>query len=450
MVGMMRLRAKVLVAVVLWGLITHGTHAGTGDEPHYLAITHSIAFDGDLDLSNNYGANEPLVGGGVLMPGAHLRPGVDGTMRPVHDVGMPALFVPVARVAVPLTNFLARVLPESALQRMRLNPAVLYRHLLSLAMIALATVLAGLLFDALVAMGASAMTAFAASVLLMLSPPLMIFSILFFTELLSALVCFAVFYRIVIADVRGTARWWWLGCLTGLLFLIHARNIGLMAPLAALALYHLRDRPRRGEAMAFAGGAALFIAVRTLVNYRFWGELVSGPHAHAAEWSGAKPLLAEAATRLLGLLVDQEYGLLPYAPVYVLAAAGAFTLAKTNRALTLALTVVVASYVALIVCPLTNVHGWTGGWSPSARFLTPIAPLLGLWVFAGLRATPRFVSVAIVAIQIVISAYVWQHPKVLWNDGDGRAAICAAFPAAACAWLPSFTGSTNVSPESNP
>jgi len=111
MVGMMRLRAKVLVAVVLWGLITHGTHAGTGDEPHYLAITHSMAFDGDLDLSNNYGASEPLIGGGVLVPGAHLRAGVDGTMRPVHDVGMPALFVPVARVAVPLTNFLARVLP---------------------------------------------------------------------------------------------------------------------------------------------------------------------------------------------------------------------------------------------------------------------------------------------------------------------------------------------------
>ena len=240
-------------------------------------------------------------------------------MRPVHDVGMPALFAPFARVAVPLTNFLARVLPESALRRMRLNPPVLYRHLLSLAMIALATVLAGMLFDALVAMGASATAAFASSALLMLSPPLMIFSILFFTELLSALVCFAVFYRLVIADVRGTAHWWWLGCLTGLLFLIHARNIGLVVPLAALALYHLHDRSRRGEAMAFAGGAALFIAARTLVNYRFWGELVSGPHAHAAEWSGAAPLLAETVTRCLACFSIRQYGLLPYAPVYALA-----------------------------------------------------------------------------------------------------------------------------------
>lgn len=447
---MMRLRLKVLVAVVLWGLITHGTHAGTGDEPHYLAITHSIAFDGDLDLSNNYGANEPLVGGGSLMPEAHVRPGIGGVVRPVHDIGMPTLFVPVARVAVPLTSFLARVIPEGAMRRARLNPSVLYRHLLSLAMIALTTVLAGLLFDALVAMGASATTAFATSALLVLSPPLMIFSILFFTELLSALICFAVFYRVVLADARGTARWWWLGCFTGLLFLIHARNIGLMVPLAALALYHLRDRSRRAEAMAFAGGAALFVGVRTLVNYGFWGELVSGPHAHAAEWSGVTPFVAETVTRTLGLLFDQEYGLLPYAPVYALAGAGAFALAKTNRALAVALTLVVASYVALIVCPLTNVHGWTGGWSPAARFLTPVAPLLGLWIFAGLRATPRFVSVAIVALQIAISAYVWQHPKVLWNDGDGRAAVCTELPAAACAWLPSLTSATDVSPEVRP
>ena len=69
---------QAIVVLVLWGLITHGTHAGTGDEPHYLAIAHSIAFDGDLDLANNYGANEPLVGGGVLQPEAHVRPGVGG------------------------------------------------------------------------------------------------------------------------------------------------------------------------------------------------------------------------------------------------------------------------------------------------------------------------------------------------------------------------------------
>lgn len=43
----------VTVVLVLWGLITHGTHAGEGDEPHCLTMAHSLAFDHDLDLTND-------------------------------------------------------------------------------------------------------------------------------------------------------------------------------------------------------------------------------------------------------------------------------------------------------------------------------------------------------------------------------------------------------------
>ena len=82
--------------------------------------------------------------------------------------------------------------------------------------------------------------------------------------------------------------------------------------------------------------------------------------------------------------------------------------------------------------------GCAGGWSPAARFLTPIAPLLGLFVFAGLTAAPRPLAAAVVTLQIAISAYAWQHPKILWNDGDGRAAVCEPPGAGVCAYLPSL------------
>ena len=423
---------------MLWGLITHGTHAGTGDEPHYLAIAHSIAFDGDLDLGNNYGANEPLVGGGALQPEAHLRPGVGGVARPVHDVGLPLLFAPIVRLAVPLTNALTRIIPDAAMRRARLNPPVLYRHLLSLAMIALAAILAGLIFDALVVLGASARAASGTAALLMLSPPLLIFSVLFFTELLSALLCFLAFYRICLRDTRGAQQWWWLGCLTGFLFLLHARNVGLTIPLAALALVRLRDPERRRDATAFALGVSALVVVRTYVNYLFWGTLVASPHARLASWTGWTALTGETATRALGLLVDQEFGLLVYAPVYVLGLFGVRTLLSTRRDEALSAVLTVGLYLALVICPLTNVHGWTGGWSPAARFLTPVAPLLGLFVFAGLTAAPRPLAAAVVTLQIAISAYAWQHPKILWNDGDGRAAVCEPLGAGVCAYLPSL------------
>ena len=435
---MPRRALQAIVGLVLWGLITHGTFAGTGDEPHYLAIAHSIAFDGDLDLANNYGASEPLVGGGVLQAEAHVLPGVNGIARPVHDIGLPLVFAPFVRIAVPLTNALTRIIPEDTMRRARLNPPVLYRQLLSLAMIALATILAGLMFDALVVLGASTRAAFGSAALLTLSPPLLIFSVLFFTELLSALLCLVVFYRIRLRDVTGTARWLWLGCLTGFLFLLHARNIGLTIPLTALALHHLRCPRRRREAGAFVLGVGALVAVRTGVNYSFWGTLVSSPHARFGGWPGWTNLIGETTTRAIGLLVDQEFGLLTYAPVYVLAVWGAFALKKGSREVALSLFLIVGVYVALIMCPLTNVHGWTGGWNPAARFLMPIVPLLGLFVLAGLRAAPKAIGVAVVTLQIVINAYAWQHPKILWNDGDGRAAFCEPIGERVCEYLPSL------------
>ncbi len=429
---------QAIVIIVLWGLITHGTHAGTGDEPHYLAIAHSIAFDGDLDVANNYGSNEPLVGGGVLQPETHVRSGMHGVARPVHDIGMPLVFAPFVRLAVPLTHALTRIVPESTMRRARLNPSVLYRHLLSLAMIALAAVLAGLLFDALVALGASAGAALGTTTLLMLSPPLLIFSVLFFTELLSALVCFAIFYSIYFRDSRGAARWWWIGCATGFLFLLHAKNVGLIIPLTALALHRLRDPRRRREAVAFVAGTSLLVVVRVAVNYVFWGAFLSGPHVRLGEWPGWASLFGEMTTRLTGMLVDQEFGILIYAPVYVLAIWGAISLVRVRRDLAFSLFLVVGVYVALLICPLTNAHGWTGGWNPAARFLTPITPLVGLCVFAGLRTAPRAVVVIVVALQVAVSAYAWQHPKILWNDGDGRAAFCEPLGERICGYLPSL------------
>lgn len=431
---------QTVVVLVLWGFMTHGNFAGSGDEPHYLAIAHSLAFDADLDLANNYGANEPLIGAGVLQPELHARPGVGGVLRPVHDVGLPLLFAPYVRLAVPLTNGLTRAIPESTLKRARLTPSLLYRHLISLAMIAVAVALARAFFSAFVELGATPNGALGVSALLTLSPPLLVFSILFFTELVSAVLCLTVFAHVVLRDTRGSWRWWWLGCATGLLFLVHVRNIGLSIPLTALALYHLRAKDRRSEARAFALGVVLLLAIRTGVNVLFWGDWFTNPHVRLAGWPGWAALLSESATRTVGLLIDQEFGLLVYAPIYLLSVVGVVVWLKTRPTLARAVLVVCGVYVALVICPLTNVHGWTGGWSPAARFLTPLTPLLGLCMFAGLRAAPKSLSGALIALQVGISAYAWQHPKVLWNDGDGRAAFCDQVGDRVCGRLPSLTG----------
>ena len=59
-------------------------------------------------VANNYGTNEPLVGGGVLQPEAHVRP---GTWRRTAGsrFGLPVVFAPFVRLAVPLTHALTRI-----------------------------------------------------------------------------------------------------------------------------------------------------------------------------------------------------------------------------------------------------------------------------------------------------------------------------------------------------
>jgi hypothetical protein len=434
----MRRTLFTAVTVALLGLSSHATYVGSGDEPHYLAMAHSLAFDLDLDLSNNYGAAEPLIGDGALVPEAHVRTGAGGVVRPLHDAGMPMLFAPAVRVLAPLTSFTASRLPRSVMRRLRLTPAGLYRKMLGLAMALIAALLACVLFDALQSSGAAPRTALWTAMLVALSPPLLIFSITFFTEVVSALLCLLAFKTIALDRQVTPLRWAAAGAATGLLLLVHSRNVGLVAGLALIAAVRVsREDPRRGAA-AFAVPVVVFVALRTALIHHLWGTLVTTPVAAPGEWKGLRTLLGTAATRLGGMLVDQEFGLLPYAPVLALAILGIAAMWRSDRALARSVSVVAGAYLLTIILTITNAVGWTGGWTPAARFLVPIVPLIALGFVPALRVVPRAAVVTLVALQIGLDAYFWQQPKNLWNDGDGVAAICQRGGASICVYLPSF------------
>lgn len=432
-----RRRLVIVLILVLWGFGTHGTHAGSGDEPHYLAIAHSIAFDGDLDVGNNYLANEPLIMSGTLQPEVHIRPGANGTLRPVHDVGLPLIIAPYVRVAAPLTSWLSAHLPAWALQKARLSPTTLYRHFLGFAMIALAAVLAVMMFDVFVALGASPGQAFWFTLLLMASPPLLAYSTLLFTEIVSALLAFLVFSRVAVHNVTGRAAWLTLGAVTGFLLILHVRNVGLVVGLSLVAALRWRQTAGWGHASAFAVGLAAMLVVRGVLNHHFWGTWIATPHAAPGVWPGWTEGLRVSGMRLVGLLVDQEYGVLVYAPVYLLALAGLPAMCKQAPRITVAALLIAVSYLLPVLCPLTNIHGWTGQWCPAGRFMTPVLPLLGLGVYFAFSSF-RTIAAAVIVVQILMSAYFWQHPKLLWNTGDGEAAFCSRVGMAVCERLPAL------------
>jgi hypothetical protein len=221
----------VVVFLVVWGLTTHGTYAGSGDEPHYLIIAQSIAFDGDLDLANNYAQPDNLIGAGSLKPELHVRE-QNGMLRPVHDIGLPLLFAPYVRIVYPLAGALARALPASFLQATRLNAPLIFRHLISLAMAVLAGLLGTQLFAMFVAMGATQREGMVWALLLTLSPPLLSHAFLFFTEIPSALLVAWLVCALSAASQGRPALL--VGGAIGLLLLIHVRNVALVAVFFAL------------------------------------------------------------------------------------------------------------------------------------------------------------------------------------------------------------------------
>src|SRR4051812_28292412 len=163
-------RLALVVVLVLWGLITHGTSAGTGDEPHYEIITHSLVFDRDLDVTNDYSDLRNRALGGVFEAGAHAQPGKDGRLRPVHDIGMPLLFAPYYAAAYWVTGKLVAHVPPRWLERARLNYTVIVRHFLSMAMIGITAVLAVRLLVVFSTLSISGPRAYWWAMLLVLSP----------------------------------------------------------------------------------------------------------------------------------------------------------------------------------------------------------------------------------------------------------------------------------------
>jgi hypothetical protein len=430
------------IMVIVWGLDTHGTNAGTGDEPHYQIIAHSLVFDRDLDLSNDYSDPANLVGGGKLDPGLHAIRGKDGRLRPVHDIGLPLLFSPYFGVAYWIAEHSPDWIPPRLMARAHLNPSLVLRHLLSLAMIALTACMAVVLFRVFqVARESRALVLFW-TLLFVLSPPLLSHSYLFYTEIPSALVVTVCWRSLNTPFPKSRLQTALLGAAVGFLLLLHIRNVGLVLGLTVLFIGRFRRLERwTVHAAWFLAPVACWAAVRTAVNFAFWGHLVTNPHAAMVPTAGVAATATEIATRAFGLLMDQERGLLPYAPIYLLALPGFLVLWRTDRTSFREASLLVLAYLVPVLVPWLNRHGWDGGFSPAARFLVPVAPILiaaGFRYVARLRRIP--IALAVLSVgQVTLDAVYWQHPRVLWNVGSRPTAFAILVSPSrvdVAAWLP--------------
>ena len=408
-----------------WGLTTHGKYSVTGDEPHYLMVAQSLLADRDLDVGNNYAGNHGAsFGASGVLPEQHVRQNRGRTL-PAHDIGVSIALAPVLAIAEAASS-----LPGDALlRRVRMNRGLFAYSLVSLFMIAVTTGAAVVTIRALQALGASVRVSCAIVIVVWLSPPVISHAFLVFPELFALLVTAAV----VRAWAAGADAWRRTDTLTvaalGLLPWFHRKFafyvVALLAVLVLRRLSSLQALPRNRQ----AGLAAIFAMPPLLLagwTFILWGN-VAGPLA----LGGAQLSWPELRRGLPGTAIDRENGLLWWAPMYALLPA-AFWMGRAT------LWVWLVPVFALVL-PGAALQFWAG-FSPAGRFLVPLAPIFCVLALEIARRRALLVAALVLLVpQVILTAYAWNRPRLLWPQGDGENRVLAAI-------LPPLSGAYRAIP----
>lgn len=397
-----RFSVPIVFVLIVWTLTTHGKYSVSGDEPHYLIIAESLLVDRDLDLENNYqNGGARRFGAGGLAAGPHVERNRHGALWSSHDVGLPALLLPVYAVATRV----ATAVPEDVLRRFRQDHGLFAYSLISMTLTLLTAWGLWLLVSALTRESTPALAAIV-TLVFGLTPPIISHAFLVFPDTIAFTVtCGIVWLLCLKPDELTTRRIIVVVAAVGVLPWLHRRyaflQIGLIAALFIAHRGWFLRQPRTWLAAiaALAFVPQLLMHLWTVLN---WGTL-GGP-----QMLGDLPFKGEwLQTGALGLLLDRERGLLGYAPIYLLVPA-CWALGWRRYW-------PVLIPIVLLYLPMAAYINWHGGFSPAGRYLVPIMPLLVLPVAAALRhRVIRWVAGPLLAFQVAILFVIWNTPRTLW------------------------------------
>ena len=374
-----------------FGLLNARELGPGGDEPHYLIISQSLIKDGDLKIENNYRQRDYReYWGGDLRPD-YMKRGIDGEIYSIHAPGLPVLLLPAYAVA----GYLGSILVLSFLAALTTRAV----------------------FD-LTAELASRRVALVTAVAVCFTVPFVPHAWMIFPEIPGALVvAWAAWWVWKPVDPR-TLTWVWRGACLALLPWLHTKFV-IFIPLFGAALIW-RLRPRLRLAAAFLAPIAASLVAWLAFFYIFYGTV--NPEAPYGSYTAAFVLAKNIPRGLLGLMFDQKFGLLPYAPVYLFAIAGCWLMLK--RSDTRFLGALLLLVTAVHVGSTTRLYMWWGGTSAPARFLVPIlpclAPMIALSVASLRSRVTRVIFAGALSLSVVVAALGAGWPARLFLSSDSR------------------------------
>src|SRR5436190_7768493 len=396
-------RARWLAAVVasigyVTGAYQVSPQLPAGDEPHYLVIAESLITDHDLLVENNYRRRDYNAYFAADLRPDFLRRGTDGEIYSIHAPGLPVLVAPVFAVFG-------------------------YRGVL--------------LFLALVAGWASALAWIAAWrvtrdiasawfgwATVALSLPFFFQAFVVYPDAPGAAIVMLGVLTLIETDERAASlrRLAATGLALAILPWLHARLAIASGVLGALILLRQLGAPvwpRRAVAL-------LAVPMCSAVCWLgFFYAIYRIPDPRAPYGGSSQSSLSNLPRGLIGLAFDQQFGVLPNAPVYLCAALGFIPLLRRHTRLAVELLAVIVPYTLSVGA----FQMWWAGSSSAARFLTPMLLLLAVpaaaWFQASRGRASRMLGLGGLAVSLLVTATIAAVDRgaLLYNVRDGHSRL---------------------------
>ncbi len=237
-----------------------------------------------------------------------------------------------------------------------------------------------------------------------LVPPFLFYGFQFYPEMPGALVLALVFHRLVFVSSWTARQAWLMGVLLATLPWLHQKFIPVWIALVCTAALVGRDRPSAAwRGLLLPQAATLYLTA--LYNFAITGSV--RPDALFLAWGPAGVTWARLGQGLLGLLFDARYGILPYAPAYLLAGAG-LLLGGARRFAG------VLPAAAVYYLTVASADNWAGAVSNLGRYFMPLAPLAVALVAIALdRIGSRRGALA---LGLMLAAWTAVFGLALWRD----------------------------------
>jgi hypothetical protein len=344
-----------------------------GDEPHYLIINLALQKYHTIDvmpvyLNRDYWSFYPA----VIAP--HLSPGPNGPL-PLHNIGGPLLWH---------------------------LPFLLFGRAGAMGFIVVVSALTVVnIFFFLRELGIVRPYAATVTALFAIGSPIYMYSSLLFIEPIAALaVLYAV--RVLIRPRLQAGRMAVASTGLGVLPWVHGRFIVFSVLIGALLAWRVWREVRLRSGWPYVwclGPLVLLLAGMEVFNLVVWHSLHFAPNM--ANY-GAAAFQIPVYKGVAGALFERHFGLLPNFPLFALVLPGLLlSLRRGLRQLHGVMIVAIVPYV-LAVCSFS---AWWAGYSPPARYLATITPLLAYYVAVVLQRLHHWL-VIVLAVLASLAAFV--------------------------------------------